>query len=309
MEEFVLYGGKGGVGKTTCAAATGVERARAGEEVLVVSTDPAHSLGDVLGTGLGSEPTAVEPGLSAVEPDPETGQEAYRAIVAGLAAELRSAGVRLEAEQIERLFTAGLVPGSDELAALELLGEFTADGWDRLVFDTAPTGHTLRLLTLPEVLAESLSVAGSLRQELRNLVASARSFILGPAAYLGRDEPDELDELRERMETVGRLLRNPDRTEFRVVLVPERLAIEESRRLVEQLRTFEVPVGTVVVNRVLEDVDESCDRCRARRERQAANLREIRETFPDQRVVTLPELATDGVGREELATLGETLSR
>jgi arsenite-transporting ATPase len=323
MEEFVLYGGKGGVGKTSCAAATGLALARRGERVLVVSTDPAHSLGDVLEAELGGEPTEVEPGLWAVEPRAEAGQALYREVVSALAAELRSAGVRVDEDDVERLFTAGLLPGSDELAALQYLWEHAdadtattsdgddggaAGGWDRVVFDTAPTGHTLRLLTLPDVLAESLATAGSLRRELRDLVTSARSFVIGPAAYLGRGRTDEFEQLRERLETVATLLGDPDRTEFRVVLLPERLAIAESRRLVERLREFRVPVGALVANRVLPEAEaDCCERCRTRSHRQAAALAGVRETFPDLPLVVLPDLQDGTVGRDALARLAGEL--
>ncbi|MFC7157902.1 ArsA family ATPase [Halomarina halobia] len=309
MTEYVFYGGKGGVGKTSCAAATGLELAGRGARTLVVSTDPAHSLGDSLETELSGEPTRVAANLWAVEADPEAGQETYRGIVSVLAAEFREAGVRLDDEDVERLFAAGFVPGSDEIAALEFIGEYAeADAWDYVVFDTAPTGHTLRLLTLPDVLRESLSTVGKVRGQLRRLVASARSVVFGPAALLrpGR-EPDEVDALRERMERVAALLRDPERTDFRVVLLPETLAIEETRRLVERLREFDVPVDTLLVNRVLEDVDENCDRCAARKARHERRLERVRETFPDCSVRVVPELDGEAYGRDALSRLAERI--
>src|SRR6056297_2238626 len=123
MERYVLYGGKGGVGKTTCAAATGLALADRGERTLLVSTDPAHSLGDALETDLSGEPTAVESALWAVEADPEQGQETYQALVSTLAAEFRQAGISLTDDDVDRLFAAGFVPGSDEVAALQYLGD------------------------------------------------------------------------------------------------------------------------------------------------------------------------------------------
>ncbi|WP_435345238.1 ArsA family ATPase [Haloarchaeobius sp. HRN-SO-5] len=309
MRKFVLYGGKGGVGKTSCAAATGLELARRGDRTLVVSTDPAHSLGDALGVELGGDPVQVAENLWAVEADPEQGQEAYESVVKALAAEFRRSGIDLSDEDVERLFDVGFVPGSDEMSSLAyLLDDGEEDRWDRVVFDTAPTGHTLRLLTLPDVLGESLSTAMKVRGEVRHLVDTARSVMFGPAAFWGRGEADdELTTVREQMETVAAVLRDPDQTEFRVVLLPETLAIEETKRLVERLRAFEVPVETLVVNRVLESADPDCERCRAREESHERHLAEIRETFPGMDVQVLPDLGPEAYGREALDDLASRI--
>ena len=161
--DIVLYGGKGGVGKTTCAAAHALARSRSGARTLVVSTDPAHSLGDAFERELGPDPTAIRDSLAAVEVDPETGQEAYRGVVEALADEFRSAGLRLDDDDLKRLFEAGLIPGGDEVAALEYVARYADADYDTVVFDTAPTGHTLRLLDLPDVLAETLGVGSRVR--------------------------------------------------------------------------------------------------------------------------------------------------
>ncbi|MEA5389360.1 ArsA family ATPase [Haloarculaceae archaeon H-GB11] len=309
MTEFVLYGGKGGVGKTTCAAATALELANRGERTIVISTDPAHSLGDCFDVAVGEEPTEIEHGLWGVEPSAASGQETYRRIVTVLAREFRSAGLRLTDEDVEELFAAGMVPGSDELAALQLVGEYAAEGeWDRVVIDTAPTGHTLRLLALPDVLTESLSTVSKVRHEVRSLVASARSLVFGPAAYLGREERvAELERLDAQLSTVSEVLRDPERTDFRVVLVPERLAIAETERLVAELRRFRVPVDTLIVNRVLETVDPRCERCSRRKALQEERIAELRQAFPNLGVRRLPDLGNEVADRAALARLGAEL--
>lgn len=114
---------------------------------------------------------------------------------------------------------------------------------------------------------------------------------------------------RERLETVATLLRDPDRTAFRVVLLPERLAVAESRRLVERLRAFEVPVGALVANRVLPEGEaDCCERCRTRSERQAAALADVRETFTDLPLLVLPDLQQGTVGRAALTQLAGELA-
>jgi arsenite-transporting ATPase len=309
VTRIVLYGGKGGVGKTTCAAATGLALADRGENVLVVSTDPAHSLGDALGVNVGGEVTELFPRLSGVEVGPERGQAAYRRVVEALAAEFESAGLRMDEADVEALFGAGVLPGGDEAAALDILVEHAdSERFDAIVLDTAPTGHTLRLLDLPGVLNASLTAAGNLRGQVRRMVDSARSVVLGPAAFLGDDGGEDITAVRERFERAGELLRDPDRTEFRAVLVPEAMALSETERLVETLRDDEILVGHVVVNRVLRDTGCDCSRCQRRESAHADRVTEIRERFPDLPVTELPELAEQPRGAEPLRELGRRLA-
>ncbi|RXK49000.1 ArsA family ATPase [Halorientalis pallida] len=308
MPKFVLYGGKGGVGKTTCAAATALELAGRGERTLLVSTDPAHSLGDAFDVPLTGEPTAIDDDLWGVEADPEQGQAAYQEIVASLAADFRDAGIALTDEDVERLFQAGFVPGSDEIASLQFFLDYADDEWDRVVFDTAPTGHTLRLLTLPDVLSESLSTATKVRGEVRRLVDTARSMVMGPAAFWGKgDGQDEIEAFRDRMDRVAGLLRDPERTDFRVVLLPETLAIEETRRLVDRLESYDVPVETLLVNRVLETAEDGCPRCRDRYESHQRQLDRIREAFSDRAIQVLPDLGPEAYGRDALERLADRI--
>ncbi|MEF8851707.1 MAG: ArsA family ATPase [Haloarculaceae archaeon] len=306
----VFYGGKGGVGKTTCATAhaLALSRSESGGKTLVVSTDPAHSVGDAFDRDLGGEPTAVTDSLFAAEVDPRTGQEAYRSVVGALADEFRDAGLRLEEDDLERLFEAGLVPGGDEVAALEYIARYTSAGYDTVVFDTAPTGHTLRLFDLPEVLEETLGVAGEVRQRVRQTARTARSMVLGPAAYWsGRDDADEIASLRERIDGVGDLFRDRDRTRFRVVLTPERMAVAETERLLSRLDDASVPVDSLVVNRVFEnDQGCSCDRCQRDADRHATRLGEIEDRF-DFPVRVVPQLESEPQGLDALSELGRYL--
>jgi arsenite-transporting ATPase len=305
----VLYGGKGGVGKTTCAAAHALALAERGTRTLVVSTDPAHSLGDVFERELTGEPSAVTDSLFAVEVDPERGQEAYRRVVEALVGAFRDAGLRLDDDDLERLFEAGLIPGGDEVAALEYVARYAWADYDTVVFDTAPTGHTLRLLDLPDVVGETLGVAGDVRQRVRRTARAARSMVLGPAAYWGSDDDaDEIASLRERLDMVGALLRDSDRTRFRVVLTPERMAIAETERLVARLDDASVPVDSLVVNRLFEN-DEGCpcDRCQRDAERHAKRLREIEAEFALP-VGVVPQRGAEVQGVDALAELGRYLT-
>jgi len=321
VTDCIYYGGKGGVGKTTCAAATGLALAAAGQRTLVVSTDPAHSLSDSFETDIGSEPTALEPSgpfepetnhegeLWGVEIDPATQRERYEKLARALAADLRSAGISLSDTEIERLFSGGMPAGSDEIAALDLLVEYVDAGeWDVVVFDTAPTGHTLRLFDMPGIMGNALETAKSLRGQARRIGSAARTAMLGPLSMLGtQDEDESLESFQARLERARELLVDPERTEFRVVLIPEAMAIAESERLVERLREAGVPVERLVVNRVLEDPHEGCPRCQSRQARHEDRLAEIHETFPDLEVVTLPDLEGEVHGPESLSIIAERM--
>ncbi len=321
MTDCIFYGGKGGVGKTTCAAATGLQLADAGQTVLVVSTDPAHSLGDSLGTAIGSEPKALDVDeqtdrsntageLWAVEIDPDVRKERYEKLAQALAADLRSAGIKLDKDEVERIFAAGSPAGSDELAALDLLVEYVESGrWDTVVFDTAPTGHTLRLFDMPEVMGLALETTRSLQGQVRRLGTAARSAVLGPMSMMtgNRDAEADLETFQARLERARDILVDPDRTSFRVVLHPEGMVIAESERLVDQLREGDVSIDRLVVNRVFEDPEEGCSRCQTRRERHGRRVEEIRETFPDLDVVTLPELEGEVQGSEAVSAIADRL--
>jgi arsenite-transporting ATPase len=321
VTDCIYYGGKGGVGKTTCAAATGLSCAAAGQRTLVVSTDPAHSLSDSFETGIGSEPTALEFAgelepethgdgeLWAVEIDPATQQGRYEKLARALAADLRSAGISLSDAEIERLFSGGMPAGSDEIAALDLLVKYIDAGeWDVIVFDTAPTGHTLRLFDMPGVMGRALETAQSLQGQARRIGSAARTAMFGPLSMLETDDDEEgLESFQSRLERARELLVDPARTEFRVVLLPEAMAIAETDRLVARLREAGVPVERLVVNRVLEDPHEGCPRCQSRQARHEDRLAEIRSTFPDLELVTLPELEGEVQGRDSLAAIADRL--
>jgi len=314
MGRFVLFGGKGGVGKTTCAAAAGLALARQGSDALVISTDPAHSLGDAFDVDLGGAPTAVDDSLWAAQTDPEAGTAAYRRLFEDVTDELADAGIDLEEAALRELFSSGGLPGGDELAALDAVARYADDEhFDVVVVDTAPTGHTLRLLDLPETVGTGVRTALSLRDQVRRKTDAARTMVFGPYAAIGRRREDE-DEtasfaaLADKMDRVATVLRDPERTRFHVVTTPEVLAVRETDRLLDQLREAEIPVGTIVVNRVLEDIDDDCERCTSRQARQREIVTDLRATHPDLDLVTLPDRVSDLQGVVELAPLADRLA-
>ena len=318
MTQYVLYGGKGGVGKTTCAAATAHRLARGGHETLVVSTDPAHSLSDSFDAPVSSEPTEVSDGLWAVEVDPEEAMEEYRETVEEVPKKLASgigAGLGLDSDDVSEgmggLFDDAMdAPGSNEAAAMYKFMEYMeSDRWDYVVFDTAPTGHTLKLLQLPEVMDSMVGRLFRIRSQIQGVFGSFKGVLGGGDEEEGDGESgkDKLETLKERIERVREKLVDPEQTEFRVVLIPESMAVLETERLLERLSRFDIPVETVVVNKVMEDVNEDCEFCRDRWAVQKRNLEEAEEEFQEMEIVRLPLMREEVQGIEALERVGERL--
>jgi len=322
--EYILYGGKGGVGKTTMAAATALASARDGTATLVVSTDPAHSLSDTLETEIPNEPARISEAmpLYAAEIDPEAAIQSDR-FDGGLGggfgdsplADLMGGG-SAGAESMDESPSQAEMPGSDEAAAIRLLLEFFEDPrFERVVVDTAPTGHTLRLLELPEMLDSMVGRMLRMRDRLGALFGG-----------LGGDESDTgtegLSAFSERIERLRAVLRDPDRTDFRVVMVPEELSVRESERLLERLDAFDIPVGTIVVNRVMQDPREvadvegafvapnhtDCSFCERRWKIQQRALARAQDVFRGHRVLRVPLLAEEVRGEQLLGVVAACLA-
>jgi len=313
MTEYILYGGKGGVGKTTCAAATGYKLANEGRKTLVVSTDPAHSLSDSFETEVTSEPGEVIENLWATEVDPEEAMNEYRDTVEtvpeSFSQGLNALGIDSEeiGENVAGLFDDALgAPGSDEAAAMFKFMEYMdSDSWEYVVFDTAPTGHTLRLLEFPEIMDSALGKMVRLRSQVQGVVDSFKGI-------LGGDEEEEttygkLEKLKNRIERVRGKLVDPNQTDFRVVTIPENMAITETQRLIDRLSRYEIPAHTVVINKVMEDINQDCDFCQDRWAVQEKNLEEANEKFCDLNVVTIPLMRDEVQGLGALEAVGDRI--
>ncbi len=292
-KRLLWVGGKGGVGKTTVAAALAVLAARRGKRVLVVSTDPAHSLGDVFDRELGDTPRRLLPGLDAMEIDPDAEVDAHLARVTEQMRRYAAPEMMAELERQMRLTRQS--PGTQEAALLERLSRLvTADDLDHdlVIFDTAPTGHTLRLLTLPEAMAAWTDglLAHNRKSEELGRVLSHLTPKRGRDVATPFDDPeqDPLADLDERTRDVARTLierrrlfhrarrriEDAEETSFLFVLTPERLPILETARAVEALEAVHVPVAGTLVNRVIPE-DADGDFLRARRAQEATYLARI----------------------------------
>ena len=322
---LVFVGGKGGVGKTTTAAALAVTAARQGRLCLLVSTDPAHSLGDIFEQDVGGSQKPLANNLWGLEIDPEA--EADRHI--GTVKDQMKALVhpRLYDEIDRQLDLAQHSPGATEAALLERVAALMGDEgsrFDLVIFDTAPSGHTVRLLSLPEVMAAWTD--GLLRHRERSSRLSATLRHLGGGRVRGDDlslidsaEDHPRDSLSGRINSVLHARRRTflvarerllDQTEsaFLLVVNPDKLSILESRRVADVLARFAVHVSGVVINRVLpEDVGGSF--LEARREQEKAYLEQIADVFGPLPRVVVPLLEHDVHGAAALRRVGELIAR
>jgi arsenite/tail-anchored protein-transporting ATPase len=311
----VLFTGKGGVGKTTTAAATAVQAARAGIKTLVMSTDAAHSLGDALGVTLVTarddpDPVVeIEPGLCALQLSPtHSVRRSWRFVQDYLLTVFKGLGIDpVVADELTQL------PGAEEIVALlELRAQVETGPWDLVVVDCAPTAETLRLLALPEALA----------WHLERLIPAQRGLLraLRPAASAATGLPlpgvQVLETLRQWQESLLEIQRilAAETTSVRLVLTPERVVVAESRRTLTSLRLYGLSVDQVVVNRVFPDAGPAGPPQAPPQSAQSAwlagwnaaqqrGLAEVRRSFDPLPIVIAPYLSREPVGTDALAAL------
>ena len=298
----LLITGKGGVGKTSVAAATAHALAASGAGTLVLSTDPAHSLADTLDVAVPDEPTQVAPGLDAAQLDGRRRLTVHwDAIREYLVSLLRWGG--LDDVQAEEL---ALLPGFDELFALaDVRAHVDQARYDVIVLDCAPTAETLRLLTLPDSLGWYLERAFGLERTLARVVRP----VLGRATNMPL--PDDqligsVERLYRTLAGVRDILLDGATTSVRLVCNPERVVVAETRRTHTTLSLFGYHVDAVIVNRLLPD--EVTDPWFARwRALQSTHLDEVRRGFGDTPVLTAPLFDEELVGLAALRRLGAAL--
>ncbi len=241
----LLFTGKGGVGKTTVAASTAALAAARGRKVLVLSTDPAHSLADALGVPLGGTPTQVEDGLYGLQVDAQAAFErSWRDVQRYLQGVLERAGVdALQAEELT------VLPGAEEvLALLEVRRQVTEGPWDLVVVDCAPTGETLRLLALPEALGWYVDKVFPAQRRALRAVRPLLHRVAGPA--VPEDSVfDAVAALHRELAEVRAVLTAPTTT-VRLVLTPEAVVVAEARRTLTSLALYGYRVDGLVANRV-----------------------------------------------------------
>ncbi len=296
----MLFSGKGGVGKTTLAGATAVRLARMGSRVLVMSTDPAHSLSDVFGVQLDARPLSLMDGLDAMEVD-----------ASGMFAEAvqlveKEGGAPGPLKDMLRMVSE--TPGVDEFGAIEVLLQAMEHAeHDVVILDTAPTGHTLKLLTVPQLMDSWMGKLMEMRRGIARAGRLLRKLIPGAG---DAPDPEELGRNlqggRDRISSLKDVLTDPDRAQIVLVTIPEAMSIEETRRTLDHLHKGGMPVGTVVVNQLQPD-SPTCLHCQRRRQIHLAELERMRALAGPVSVRVVESLPKRIRGLEALWEVGEIL--
>lgn len=324
MKEYLLpkegfrtlfFIGKGGVGKTTTSAAVSVVLAEKGYRTLVVSLDPAHNLGDVFMTELSDKPKKMTENLYAMELDMEKLIKSY---LKHLEDNLKHMYRYLTVINLEKYFEVlSFSPGIEEYATLEAVREILQKGdeWDVIVFDTPPTGLTLRVLALPKVslvwVEKLMDVRRKILERRRMIekIQGERKFIIDGQEYTlpSREEDDpvmrELKAYRGEIEFVDSILTNPDKTTVVAVMNPEMLPLYETERAYKALKRFGIPMRLIVINKVIE-LEEEIPKIKVKMEAQRRVLREIEEKFSGIDIVKVSMFEEEPRGIEWLRKVG-----
>lgn len=279
---MVFFAGKGGVGKTVASCITAVWLARQGHKTLLLTTDPAAHLGDVLDTPVGDEiqPVEGQPNLWAVKIDPKAAAEKYKTRI------LEDARQRGRPEAAIATMQEELnSPCTEEIAAFDKFIEYASeDEWESIVFDTAPTGHTLRMLELPMDWSKQIDVK-----------------------VFGSVDANVADDVtKQRFGKVIDIMRDPERSTFAFVMYPEATPIIEAFRAVQELNTVGIEAGLVVANMVIPPEQATTDFSRTRRNMQEKYLVEISDRF-QLPVAHIPLMPYEIKGLDMLVRLGEEI--
>lgn len=297
----ILYTGKGGVGKTSVAAATAMGSAARGRRTLILSTDPAHSLSDSLQTELGSEPTTVAANLHAAEIDAqhELGRH-WKGVQDWFGALLMQRGLdRISAEELT------VPPGVDELfSLLRLMEHHTSGEWEVIVIDCAPTGETLRLLSFPEAARWWLEKVVPLERAIVAAAAPLARTVLDIPLPTGEVFSD-IQRLSSNLIAMDQILRDTEHSTIRLVMAPDRMVIGEAMRTFTYLNLYGYLTDAVVVNKVFpEGVGDYFAGWRAHQQEQ---LELVRSAFGPVPVLEVPYFASEVIGDQMLELVGAEL--
>uniref|UniRef100_A0A7S2SEK5 ATPase ASNA1 homolog n=1 Tax=Rhizochromulina marina TaxID=1034831 RepID=A0A7S2SEK5_9STRA len=322
--QWIFVGGKGGVGKTTTSCCLAIQLAKVRQKVLVVSTDPAHNLSDAFAQKFSKEPTQVNgfENLFCMEIDPDVEVDEL-AELNGSAAGGAMGGIQKLMQDLTQA-----IPGIDEaMSFAELMKQVQTMDYDVIVFDTAPTGHTLRLLSFPTMLGKAFDKIMALKNSFGGLLSQFSSM-------MGSQMPSEemllgrLEQTREVIERVNLTFKDPTKTTFVCVCIPEFLSLYETERLVQELTKFDIDTHNVVVNQVLfpdKDAQELSEwytteepklspearellgKLLARKRMQDKYVNQIWDLYEDFHVVLMPLLNHEVRGSDKLRAFSEHL--
>ncbi len=320
--KWIFVGGKGGVGKTTSSSSIGVLLARTRRKVLIISTDPAHNVSDAFSQKFSNEPILVKgfENLYAMEIDTKAPGETLAVAAgggdgSGLPDDAQGAAGSLQS-MLKDLTSA--VPGIDEcMGFAELMKQVQTMDYDVIVFDTAPTGHTLRLLSMPTVMEKAFAKITELKDRFSGLggLMGQMSAMMGGAMPSQDAMLGQLEQVRSVIRAVNAQFRDPNKTTFVCVCIPEFLSVYETERLVQELAKFGIDVHNIIVNQVLippSDWRPRLDcwgdiKCQSRLKMQNKYLEQIFDLYEHCHIVTMPLLDAEVRGTDLLHYFADNL--
>ncbi|KAG0651934.1 ATPase get3 [Hyphodiscus hymeniophilus] len=302
---WIFVGGKGGVGKTTTSCSLAIQLAKVRRSVLLISTDPAHNLSDAFSQKFGKEARLVNgfTNLSAMEIDPNGSIQE----LLGQAEEGEGPAAGMGGMMQDLAFA---IPGIDEaMSFAEVLKQVKSISYETIIFDTAPTGHTLRFLQFPTVLEKALAKISQLSTQFGPML----NGLLGANGALPNGQNlnemmEKLEGLRETISEVNTQFKDENLTTFVCVCIPEFLSLYETERMIQELSSYHIDTHCIVVNQLLfPKAGSECEQCNARRKMQKKYLEQIEELYDEFNVVKMPLLVEEVRGKERLEKFSEML--
>jgi arsenite/tail-anchored protein-transporting ATPase len=302
---ILTFTGKGGVGKTSVAAATAVRVSQLGYRTLILSTDPAHSLSDSFNLQLGAEPTKISENLHAIEVNPYVDlKENWQAVQKFYTRIFMAQGVSgVMADEMT------ILPGMEELFSLLRIKRYKASGlYDVLVLDTAPTGETLRLLSLPDTLSWGMKAVKNVNKYIVRPLSKPLSKMSDKISYYIPPEEamDSVDQVFDELEGIREILTDNNKSTVRLVMNAEKMSIKETMRALTYLNLYGFKVDMVLVNRLL-DTKENSGYLEKWKSIQQKYLGEIEEGFAPLPVKKLKMYEKEIVGFEALERFGKDM--